>query len=114
MEKLQEREKTDRTCDSNTQIRVFCRFKPSQAPTFKYDETMVDDGTSQFSFDGICSEFATQEEVYNRIAKDHIEELMLGKNTTIFAYGQTASGKTHTMFGDLSNENMYGIIPRSL
>jgi len=52
--------------------------------------------------------------VYNRIAKNHIEELLQGKNTTIFAYGQTASGKTHTMFGDLSNEKEYGIIPRSL
>ena len=73
MEKLQE--KTDRQYerDSNTQIRVFCRFKPSLSSTFKYDETMVDDGSSQFSFDGICSEFATQEEVYNRIAKNHIE-----------------------------------------
>lgn len=64
MEKLQEhQQKAERQYerDSNTQIRVFCRFKPSTTSTFKYDETMVDDGSNQFSFDGICSEFATQE-----------------------------------------------------
>ena len=30
---------------------------------------------------------------------------------TVFAYGQTSSGKTHTMFG---NEADYGIIPLSI
>ena len=45
---------------------------------------------------------------------------MAGSNGTIFAYGQTASGKTHTMFGpddrltlltDESTKN-WGMIPR--
>ena len=36
-----------------------------------------------------------------------------GYNGTILAYGQTSSGKTHTMFGeDLSNEEERGVIPR--
>ncbi len=58
MERLQNNSKSEGV---NTQIRVYCRFKPSSSePSFKYDETMVDDGANQFSFDGICSEFATQ------------------------------------------------------
>lgn len=64
---------------------------------------MVEEGNSQYSFDGICSEVASQEEVYERIGRGHIEQLLDGNNTTIFAYGQTASGKTHTMFGNLKN-----------
>jgi len=35
-----------------------------------------------------------------------------GFNGTIFAYGQTSSGKTHTMSGDLSKPELQGIIPR--
>ncbi|KAJ8314002.1 hypothetical protein KUTeg_008563 [Tegillarca granosa] len=35
-----------------------------------------------------------------------------GYNGTIFAYGQTSSGKTHTMEGVLGDEKMQGIIPR--
>ena len=37
---------------------------------------------------------------------------MGGYNGTIFAYGQTSSGKTHTMEGVLGNPQMQGIIPR--
>lgn len=32
---------------------------------------------------------------------------------TIFAYGQTGTGKTFTMEGDLSDQNVKGVIPRA-
>jgi len=35
-----------------------------------------------------------------------------GFNGTIFAYGQTSSGKTHTMTGVLNHPELEGIIPR--
>jgi len=37
---------------------------------------------------------------------------MEGFNGTIFAYGQTSSGKTHTMAGNIDDVEMQGIIPR--
>jgi kinesin family protein 3/17 len=36
-----------------------------------------------------------------------------GYNGTIFAYGQTGTGKTHTMEGSKTDENQRGIIPRT-
>ncbi|XP_022236576.1 kinesin heavy chain-like [Limulus polyphemus] len=36
----------------------------------------------------------------------------MGYNGTIFAYGQTSSGKTHTMEGILDSAVLQGIIPR--
>ena len=39
------------------------------------------------------------------------QALLAGKNVTIFAYGQTSSGKTFTMRGDNSKE---GFIPLAL
>ena len=38
---------------------------------------------------------------------------MLGYNGTIFAYGQTGTGKTHTMCGELGIQELEGIMPRS-
>ena len=38
---------------------------------------------------------------------------MNGYESTIFAYGQTGTGKTYTMEGDLSKSEMHGVIPRS-
>ena len=39
----------------------------------------------------------------------------IGCSTTVFAYGQTGTGKTHTMCGDLEDPspNGWGLIPRS-
>ena len=39
---------------------------------------------------------------------------MGGYTSTILAYGQTGTGKTHTMEGDISDPSLYGIIPRSV
>ena len=38
---------------------------------------------------------------------------MKGYNGTIFAYGQTGTGKTYTMVGDYDKKNNKGIIPRA-
>ena len=47
----------------------------------------------------LFSERATQEEVYESAARHIIDDVLEGYNGTIFAYGQTSSGKTHTMEG---------------
>ena len=39
---------------------------------------------------------------------------MQGFNCTVFAYGQTGTGKTHTMEGDVTNDELKGIIPRAV
>ncbi len=38
--------------------------------------------------------------------------MLCGYNGTIFAYGQTSSGKTHTMEGVMGDADLQGIIPR--
>jgi kinesin family protein 5 len=40
---------------------------------------------------------SSQTEVYEYAASSVIDSIIEGFNGTIFAYGQTASGKTHTM-----------------
>lgn len=48
------------------------------------------------------------EQVYEHIGREVVSSVLKGMNGTIFAYGQTASGKTHTMQGD---EVTPGILP---
>ena len=56
---------------------------------------------------------STQKEVYDIAARPIIDSVLDGFNGTIFAYGQTSSGKTHTMQGpDISDVENQGIIPR--
>jgi hypothetical protein len=42
-----------------------------------------------------------------------IEQVVEGYNGTIFAYGQTGCGKTHSMIGDINSEEHRGLIPRT-
>lgn len=53
----------------------------------------------------------TTVDVFNTIAKPIVEAAVNGFNGTIFAYGQTSSGKTYTMMG---TRNEPGVIPLSV
>ena len=56
---------------------------------------------------------STQKQVYDVAAKPIIDSVIEGFNGTIFAYGQTSSGKTHTMQGpNIEDIELQGIIPR--
>ncbi|OWK53986.1 Kinesin heavy chain isoform 5C [Lonchura striata] len=50
-----------------------------------------------YVFDRVLPPNTTQEQVYNACAKQIVKDVLEGYNGTIFAYGQTSSGKTHTM-----------------
>lgn len=65
-----------------------------------------------YLFDKVFKPNATQEKVYNEAAKSIVSDVLAGYNGTIFAYGQTSSGKTHTMEGVLDDPAKQGIIPR--
>eukprot|EP01083_Nonionella_stella_P006246 18166_1 len=53
----------------------------------------------------------TNENVYKMVCKHVVTSAMEGINGTIFAYGQTSSGKTFTMRGELKNP---GVTPRAI
>jgi kinesin family protein 11 len=67
-------------------------------------------------FDGVqvYGQYSTQEEVFRESILPIINEVLMGFNCTVFAYGQTGTGKTHTMEGEMSSGEHAGIIPRSL
>ncbi|XP_041097700.1 kinesin heavy chain isoform X4 [Polyodon spathula] len=102
-------------------IKVLCRFRPlnqseivrgdKYIPKFKGDDTVVIAGKS-YVFDKVFPTNTTQEQVYNTCAKQIVKDVLGGYNGTIFAYGQTSSGKTHTMEGKLHDGQHMGIIPR--
>ncbi|XJO73607.1 hypothetical protein BDV3_004562 [Batrachochytrium dendrobatidis] len=58
--------------------------------------------STTYTFDHIFGQASITADVYNILASDLVESCMKGINGTIFAYGQTSSGKTHTMMGDES------------
>lgn len=73
-----------------------------------------------FTFDRVFGDKSQQTDVYKAVVGPLIPQVMQGYNCTVFAYGQTGTGKTYTMEGcmghDVSIEKdpHAGIIPRSL
>ncbi|KAG1972872.1 P-loop containing nucleoside triphosphate hydrolases superfamily protein [Pimephales promelas] len=75
-----------------------------------------------YTFDMVFGPSAKQIDVYRSVVCPILDEVIMGYNCTIFAYGQTGTGKTFTMEGDRSpNEEftweedpLAGIIPRTL
>lgn len=65
----------------------------------------------QFLYDSVFKPDTTNEEVYDSVAAPIVEGALGGFNATVFAYGQTSSGKTHSMLGTAEDP---GITPLAI
>ncbi|PVD30020.1 hypothetical protein C0Q70_09281 [Pomacea canaliculata] len=78
--------------------------------------------TKTFTFDHVFPPSSKQIDVYRAMVVPVVEEVLMGYNCTIFAYGQTGTGKTFTMEGERSDDTsisweddpLSGLIPRAM
>ncbi|KAF6168997.1 hypothetical protein GIB67_038494 [Kingdonia uniflora] len=56
-----------------------------------------------FTFDASFPDSTTQHEVYSTTTAELVEGVLQGKNGSVFCYGATGAGKTHTMLGTFEN-----------
>jgi len=66
-----------------------------------------------FTFDQVYGQDSQQAKIYEKAFKPLVQSTIDGYNGTIFAYGQTGTGKTHTMEGVRGDPVEKGVIPRS-
>lgn len=66
-----------------------------------------------FTFDSVYDWNSEQENVFVESAWPIIDNVLHGYNGTIFAYGQTGTGKTFTITGVPKDKTLKGIMPRS-
>lgn len=76
---------------------------------------------AKFSYDKVFGPGTSQQEIFEYVGKPLLQstyfsvtiDAMNGYNATVFAYGQTSSGKTFTMEGrSLDDQEFKGLIPR--
>ncbi|KAG4071623.1 hypothetical protein HA402_011777 [Bradysia odoriphaga] len=114
----------DREILAEDNIKVICRFRPLnysekqagskfivQFPNNR-KETYISIAGKLYSFDKVFLPNASQEKVYMEAARSIVTDVLAGYNGTIFTYGQTSSGKTHTMEGVIGDSTKQGIMPR--
>eukprot|EP00818_Percolomonas_sp_WS_P003025 CAMPEP_0117443920 /NCGR_PEP_ID=MMETSP0759-20121206/4960_1 /TAXON_ID=63605 /ORGANISM="Percolomonas cosmopolitus, Strain WS" /LENGTH=887 /DNA_ID=CAMNT_0005235943 /DNA_START=577 /DNA_END=3240 /DNA_ORIENTATION=+ len=79
--------------------------------------TQPDKSLREFYFQKVLwGEEATQEVVYHELGRDLVGRMLEGFNTTLFAFGMTGSGKTHSIFGanGIPHGSQQGILPRAI
>ncbi|XP_010271503.1 PREDICTED: kinesin-like protein KIN-7D, mitochondrial [Nelumbo nucifera] len=111
------------TSRSRDSISVTVRFRPLSEREFQRGDEIAwyADGdkivrseynpATAYAFDRVFGPSANSQEVYDVAARPVVKAAMEGINGTVFAYGVTSSGKTHTMHGD---QNSPGIIPLAI
>ncbi|XP_024887827.1 kinesin-like protein Klp61F [Temnothorax curvispinosus] len=123
--------------DKNQHIQVFVRVRPInqsekvgksipvlELPSNKevvVHERSQGNHSKKFTFDKVFGPSSKQIDVYNAVVSPLLEEVLAGYNCTVFAYGQTSTGKTFTMEGVSNDPTLHwqsdtkaGIIPRAL
>ena len=66
-----------------------------------------------FTFDAVYDWNSKQMDLYDETARPLVDSVLEGFNCTIFAYGQTGTGKTFTMEGVRADPELRGIIPNA-
>ncbi|CAN1259809.1 Kinesin-like protein KIN-7O [Linum perenne] len=72
------------------------------------NSVFIPNHSTKFEFDRVFGEDSKTEEIYKARTRDIVAAAIRGFNGTVFAYGQTNSGKTHTMRGSAAE---LGVIP---
>ncbi|KAG5112882.1 hypothetical protein AAZX31_13G116600 [Glycine max] len=72
-----------------------------------------------FTFDKVFGPKSQQRSIYEQAIAPIVNEVLDGFNCTVFAYGQTGTGKTYTMEGGMRNKGgdlpaEAGVIPRAV
>ncbi|KAG1756753.1 P-loop containing nucleoside triphosphate hydrolase protein [Suillus paluster] len=120
------RRRSDREIQENSPIIVSSNGAKSQEVTIETSAPVSSLGvvtlppTRTYPFDLVFGPEADQAMIYHDVVSPMLDEVLMGYNCTLFAYGQTGTGKTYTMQGDLTPTPMgnpssqAGMIPRVL
>ncbi|KAG5871022.1 hypothetical protein JTB14_021091 [Gonioctena quinquepunctata] len=103
-------------------VRVIIRVRPSKHGNNSGDKACIELNTNTvslnthgavktFKYTKVFDQRSTQLEVYRVVAVPIVERVLQGYNGTIFAYGQSGTGKTHTMIGNIMEADLKGIVP---
>ncbi|XP_021176689.2 kinesin-like protein KIF3B [Fundulus heteroclitus] len=81
--------------------------------TVRKPKAPPDEPMKVFTFDSVYGWNSKQRDIYDDAVRPLVESVLHGFNGTIFAYGQTGTGKTYTMQGMSKDPEHRGVIPNS-
>ncbi|KAJ3674302.1 hypothetical protein LUZ60_004918 [Juncus effusus] len=108
--------------DSDASVKVAVRVRSMNVNdriVRKLSDQALSIGDRAFNFNSVFGPQSTQEEIFNSIGVPLVQNALAGFNTSVVSYGQTGTGKTHTMWGPpsamvnvCSLDAKLGLVPR--
>ena len=86
----------------SVRLKPLAKHDPKKTPWVSVNDTTIcnkNNKKESFTFDRIIRENVTTQEVFNSDIRRLVSNALKGYNVTIIAYGQTSTGKTHTIRG---------------
>ena len=113
------------SANKGERVRVYCRMRPgtdrerrdgltctrldAKTVGVAARETAI---AREVAFDGVYGPESDQQAVYQELGAPILQSVMQGYNGTVLAYGQTGTGKTHTLLNVGSERAEAGLVPR--
>ena len=118
-----EKEKANKA--EEMRLKVYARVRPpfpgefdkggaEHCINYGEDKKTIIHGDRTYEFDEVFPGESTQSEIFEKVAKPTVDNAFLGFTGTVFVYGQTGTGKTHTMSNRYGTNEEHGIIPRAM
>ncbi|EGR28879.1 kinesin motor domain protein [Ichthyophthirius multifiliis] len=122
-----DKRKSSTNQQENGNVKTYVRFRPNNQAEVDLNmnglgynaieiinsqSVKIVNDTQVYMLDKIFPFESTQENIYQEIAVQVVNDVLIGYNGTIFAYGVSGSGKSFTMFGNIDDQKQQGIIPR--
>lgn len=112
--------------DNTISVKQRSQSSSSQSGANRVNSRGIGNGSNldpaAFSFDDVFEASTTQQQLFERVGRVGVKQLLEGYNSTILTYGQTGSGKTFSMYGDDTScwkdwdseelPNEHGLVPR--
>ena len=94
----------------NVYLRLRHNIKEDENTEYDLKNNTIFSKDNSYTFTKVFTNESTQENIFKDVGKKHVDSVLGGVNSTIFAYGQTGTGKTFTIEG---SENLDGLIQNS-
>uniref|UniRef100_A0A0G4G082 Kinesin-like protein n=1 Tax=Chromera velia CCMP2878 TaxID=1169474 RepID=A0A0G4G082_9ALVE len=119
------------TTDDGAKVEVSIRFRPPDTENESFDQLFSIPGSwdrnevtikdplcrgrteNTYAFNKVFLPTASQDTVFQAVARPLVDHTLAGFNSCCFAYGQTGGGKTYSIFGE-GNKEKRGLLPRAI
>ncbi|KAF8683722.1 hypothetical protein HU200_044654 [Digitaria exilis] len=102
---------------ANVQSVISCNDQKREEVTVLH--SLFKEADKKFTFDKVFGPKSQQRSIYDHAVAPMVEDVLEGYNCTVFAFGQTGTGKTYTMEGEMRHKaselpDTAGVIPRAV